>query len=104
MKYDITFLPDAEQDIDDILEYLSQFDVCTALNFYGTLKDRILTPEEMPYKYQTYEDDPYFHKMVVDGYLLFYSIDDKRKKVIVHRVFHSLRDTYQQIIGSRATD
>ncbi|MDR0220163.1 MAG: type II toxin-antitoxin system RelE/ParE family toxin [Lachnospiraceae bacterium] len=35
--------------------------------------------------------------MVVGDYLLFYSVDEKRKLVIVHRIFHSSRDIRQQM-------
>jgi plasmid stabilization system protein ParE len=101
MKYEVFFLPDAEDDIDDIEVYLSQFYEETVRSFVDELKAKVATLEDFPHKYQEYEEDPFFRKVLVNQYLLFYSVDDKRKQVIVHRIFHSLRDTSTQILGKR---
>ena len=51
--------------------------------------------------YPAYDADPFFRKMIIDDYLLFYSVDEKRILIIVHRIFHSKRNICQQIIESR---
>ena len=101
MSYRVVFLTEAERDIDCIEEYLSQFYTSTAQNFFTQLKKQVFMLEDMPYFCPVYEDDTYFRRMVVSDYLLFYSIDEKRQLVVIHRIFHSKRDTSQLILGHR---
>ena len=49
----------------------------------------------LPYMYPANEEDPLFRRMIIDDYLLFYSVDDEQKLVIIHHVFHSKRDICQ---------
>ena len=98
MRYRIVFMPSADRDMDDIEEYLSQFYSSTVLNFFLTLEKKVSTLENMPYSHPAYEYDPYFRWMVADDYLLFYSVDEKRKLVIIHRIFHGKRDIRQQML------
>ena len=101
MSYSVSFLPDADRDMDDIEEHLSKFYPSTAQSFFAQLKKRLQMLETMPLMYPPYDADPFFRKMIVDDYLLFYSVDEKRTLIIVHRIFHSKRDINQQIIESR---
>jgi len=102
MSYRVVFLEEAERDMNGIEEYLSQFYPSTARNFFAQLKKKLSLLEEQPFMYQVYEDDPYFRRMVVDDYLLFYNIDENRKLAIVHRIFHSSRDISRQILKHRS--
>jgi plasmid stabilization system protein ParE len=104
MSYRVVFLPQAEQDMDDIEEYLSQFYVGTVLNFFLQLENKITKLADMPLMYPAYDDDPYFRRMVVDDYLLFYGIDEKRQLVVVHRIFHAKRDISRQILEHRTPE
>jgi plasmid stabilization system protein ParE len=97
MSYRTVFMPSADRDADDIEEYLSQFHASTVLNFFLELEKKVSALEDMPYSCPAYEYDPYFRRMVVDDYLLFYSVDEKRRMVIIHRIFHGKRDIRQQM-------
>jgi plasmid stabilization system protein ParE len=92
MSYRVVFLDEATQDIDDITEYLSQFYANTARKFFDKMKKHVGNLEIMPYMYPVYEDDSFFHRVVIDDYLLFYSVDEKQSLVTVHRIFHSKMD------------
>jgi plasmid stabilization system protein ParE len=46
----------------------------------------------MPLSCPAYEEDPFFRRMVLGDYLLFYSVDEGRKLVTIHRIFHHARD------------
>jgi len=104
MSFRVTFLTDAERDLHDIEEYLSHFYASTARNFFEQLKKKILLLENMPDMCPTYENDSYFRRMAVDDYLLFYSVDERQKLVVVHRMFHSKRDASQQIMTHRTLE
>jgi plasmid stabilization system protein ParE len=101
MKYRVTYLDEARQDMKDIAVYLSQFYPGTARNFASKLKKQVRGLKDMPYTYQAYEDDPYFRRMVVDDYLLFYSVDEERHLVDIHRIFHASRDVSRQLLTNR---
>ena len=101
MSFKITFLEEAEQDMDDIEEYLSQYYESTVRNFFVKLKKKVFMLEETPYMYPAYEEDPFFRRMVVGDYLLFYSVDEARSLVVIHRIFHSSRSVNQQILCVR---
>ena len=49
MSYRVTFLTQAQQDMDDIEEYLSRFYSNTVKHFFTKLKKHISMLESMPY-------------------------------------------------------
>ena len=92
MKFQVTFHDKAGIDMDEIEKYLYQFYPSTARNFFKKMKKQVIQLEDMPYVYPAYEKDPYFRRMVLGEYLLFYSVNESRNLVIVHRIFHHSRD------------
>jgi len=101
MSYRIVFMTEAGRDMDDIEKYLSQFYARTVRSFFLLLEKQVKTLEIIPNMYPAYQEDPFFHKMIVDDYLLFYSVDEKRQLVIIHRIFHSSRDISRQMLANR---
>ena len=102
MNCQVVFMKDAERDLGDIEEYLSQFYANTIRKFFTMLQDRVLKLESMPYLYPVYDADPFFRRMVVGDYLLFYSVAEERNLMVVHRIFHAARDISQQILIKRS--
>jgi len=102
MSYRVVFMAEANRDMDEIEEYLSQFYASTVRNFFLRLENQLKTLESMPLMYPAYQEDPFFRKMIVNDHLLFYSVDDKRQLVIIHRIFHSSRDISRQIVTDRS--
>ena len=98
MSFSILFMPDADRDMDDIEDYLSQFYASTVRNFFAKLKRQTTSLETMPYMYPAYDADTYFRRMVIDDHLLFYSVNEKRNLVVIHRIFHSKRDVDRQAL------
>jgi len=39
--------------------------------------------------------------MIVNDYLLFYSVDEKRQLAIIHRIFHPSRDISRQMLADQ---
>jgi len=98
MSYRAVFTPSADQDMDDIEQYLSQFYTSTVKNFFLALEDKVSMLENMPYSCPEYEKDPYFRRMVINDYLLFYSVDEAQELIIIHRIFHNKRNISQQML------
>jgi len=98
MSYRVVFMIDAGRDMDDIEEYLSQFYTSTVRNFFLQLEKQVKTLETMPYMYPAYQEDPFYRKMKINDYLLFYSVDEEKQLAIIHRIFHSSRDISSQTL------
>ena len=90
--YKVEYLPPATADILEIEAYLYELSPTAADRFTETLLEKTATLEEYPLIYPVYENDPYFRRMVIMDHLLFYSVDEKRSLVVVHRVIYGKRD------------
>lgn len=90
MDYKVDYLSVAEQDIDDIGAYLSQFYASTFKKFMRSLKKSISHLKTSPYLGVPYRD---YRKLVVGVYLVFYKVDEEQKTVRIYRVLHGARDT-----------
>ena len=100
----VIFLEEAEADMDAIEEYLSGYYESTVRNFFNKLKEQAFMLEDTPYMCQPYEEDPFFRRMVVEDYLLFYSVDEVRNLVLVHRIFHHSRNISRQLLSRRTPE
>ena len=103
MSFQVVFLEDAEIDLDGIDEYLCQFSEKASDNLLFQMEAQIFMLVENPYIYQAYEEDPFFRRMLVGDYSLFYSVNEQEKQVIIHRVFHQSRDVSSQLLNHRST-
>lgn len=92
MSYRATYSDDAKLDAREIVTYLAQFYAGAARNFKTKLTEQVNMLKDMPLSCPAYEKDPFFRRMVLSDYLLFYSVDEKRKLVTVHRIFQHARD------------
>ena len=104
MVFRVIFLEEAEADMDAIEEYLSQYYESTVRNFFNKLKEQVFMLEDTPYMCQPYEEDPFFRRMVVGDYLLFYSVDESRNLVPIHRIFHHSRNISRQLLSRRTSE
>ena len=100
MSYCVEFSETAENDLNDIEEYLSQFYPSTARNFFENVKKKFDLIKDMPLMFPEYEEDSYFRKMNVDDYLFFYHVDESTNQIIIHRIFRASRDINSQINNS----
>jgi addiction module RelE/StbE family toxin len=93
----LVFLPSARKNMRDILNYQSKFYPGTPGKFFDRLREQIDGLKTMPQKYEVYGDFPYYRKMVVAEYLVFYHIDDEKKRVEVHKILHGSQDIRRQL-------
>ncbi len=88
MKYKVTILPEANEDVNALLIYLmsellSKFFV-SSMHF--SLYAKIYSLEFFPQIYQKVYKD--YHRVLVKSYAIFYKIDEKKEEVIIYRILH----------------
>jgi addiction module RelE/StbE family toxin len=93
MSYRVTYSDDARLDVKEIVAYLAQFYANTARNFKAKLVERVNALKDMPLSCPVYVEAPFFRRMVLGDYLLFYDVDEKKNLVTIHRIFHHARDS-----------
>lgn len=91
----IIMLPRAAQDLEDVVDYLSQFYASTAIKQYDRIVScsKIQELPHFPHKYEEYGAGHYrfaYRRMVVDDYLVFYAVLDDA--IEIHRILHGKRD------------
>lgn len=78
-NYKIIMLPSAKKDLENMVDYLSHFYPGTAIKKYDKIISRISILQEHPRMCEIYPcstSDLKFRKLVVDEYLIFYTILD----------------------------
>jgi plasmid stabilization system protein ParE len=94
MGYKLTISESANQDLDEILEYISikLADPKAASDFVDELDKRYDTLEEHPYMYETSRNkrlrEKGYHMFPVKNYIVLYLIDEIHLKVIISRIFY----------------
>lgn len=89
----IVMLPRAAQDLEEIVNYLSDFYTSAALDQYDRLVSKINEIPSFPYKYSEYKPGRFklsYRRMVVDDYLIFYVVGDN--EIVIHRILHEKRN------------
>jgi addiction module RelE/StbE family toxin len=95
--YKVRYRDLAKKDVLGITEWLSQFYPGTPGHFIEVLKKGIQNLRENPYIYETWQDNPEYRKMGIMNYLVFYKVDDKKKRVDIIRVLHGARNIKEHL-------
>ena len=90
--YKAVYLPSAIDKIFKIEDYINQHSPSAADKFTESLDERVESLLELPLICPEYERDSFFRKMVLGDHILFYSVDGKRKLIIIHLIFHHSED------------
>jgi plasmid stabilization system protein ParE len=91
-EYSVKLLGMAEDDFDEICEYLSRFYPGTVGRFLEDLEESFDRVAYNPRMYQPYEWDKEYRRIVIGDYLAFYKVDDDEKRVDVYRILHGKRN------------
>jgi len=102
IAYKAIYLPEAIDKIFKIEGYLNQHSPTAADEFTDMLDERVEALTNYPLMRQAYDRDPFFRRMVQGDYILFYSVDEKRKLVVIHLIFHHTEDVDQNMRKYRA--
>ena len=92
-KYRIEYLPIAEQDITEIVEYIMLDDPTTALSMLNKFDEAISILEYFPFSGSTPNDIRLqalnYRMLMVESYIVFYVVLDKT--IEVRRILHGKR-------------
>jgi plasmid stabilization system protein ParE len=98
MKYELEYLPLAQQDMVDIVTYISK-DLCNPIaadklahKFIDEAEKIRDFPYSMPAYYPIRELGHDYRKLLVDNYIMFYWVDETRHCVTVARVIYAKSD------------
>ncbi len=91
-KYEIEFLPVANQDLEEIAAYLAQYYKSTVAKFRLSLLKKFESIGANPYSCEKSCYSEKFRRAVINDYILYYAVDEVKKLVTVYMVIHSSRD------------
>jgi len=96
--YNVLVTPSADKDLDEIFSYVSEELLVpnTALKLIDTLYEALYSlsdmPKRNPLSRDTFLAKQGFHVLYVESYLVFYTVDEPEKQVVVHRVLYAKRN------------
>jgi toxin ParE1/3/4 len=93
MKYNIAVLLLASNDLQEIYEYLNNFDEKPPKLFRESFDKFIENVSNMPYMFPEYERNLKYRKATLAyEYLVFYRVDEKNNIVKLYRILHGKRN------------
>lgn len=103
MTYKVKISETAEKDIREIYEYIA-FELLSpsvAAAQVERIEKNILSLDEMPMRFRTYENEPWKSRglrvMPVDNYLVFYIPYEESRTVNILRIMYGGRDIEKQL-------
>ena len=98
MSYELVFLPIAHRDMRDAAMYIADElkSPTAAANLLQEVRRQADTLHDAPYIYREYHGDPQnetiYRVMPVKNHLMFYTVDEESKTVVVHRFLYGRMD------------
>ncbi|WP_406855881.1 type II toxin-antitoxin system RelE/ParE family toxin [Alsobacter sp. KACC 23698] len=98
MRYSVSFTKISDADLDDIADYIGQFDPIAAIRFIGQLRERATSVLAIaPHGGSRLESIRYFP---LGSYVVAYDVDENAKVVTVLMICRGDRD-WRRIVESR---
>ena len=103
MNWDVELAENAEDDIENIYNYIAVTldEPVIAWNQTERIRDKIKKLCYLPKRYPVVQDEPWksrkVRKMTIDNYTVFYFLNDAASTVTVIRVFYSRRNIKDNI-------
>jgi toxin ParE1/3/4 len=86
----------AEDDLNDIVNYLCGFSYEIASRYYAEIKEKLLSLRAMPERCPLVHDEEFSSKgyrwLFVRNYTVFFTVDTQNAMVVVRRILYSYRD------------
>ena len=97
MRYRTRFVDLAQEDLNDITDYLTELSSQTALTFIDELEQRLSIIKDFPEIFPIYTYDERFRKIIIGKYLIFYIVDHKNRINNVIRILYSAMDIKSEL-------
>ena len=97
-SYNVVYSPEALNDLKDIYAYIAQELLVpdTALNQVNRIRKEIRSLDFMPSRYALADWEPWkslgMHKVPVDNFIVFYTVDSDSMTVAIIRIVYGGRD------------
>ena len=91
MAYEVKLLDLAENDLDEICHYLSQFYPGTTGRFLDAFEKVLENISFNPKMYPKYRYNSEYRRFPINDFLGFYKIDEKSNFVFIFRILHGKR-------------
>lgn len=97
-SYSVVYSPAALNDLKDIYAYIAQELLApdTALNQVNRIRKEIRSLDFMPSRYALVDCEPWrsmgMHKVPVDNFVVFYTVDSNSMIVVIIRIVYGGRD------------
>ena len=98
MAYEVKLLSLAENDLDEICQYLAQFypgtlgTHCVPGRFLDAIEKDIENIRLNPKMFPKYEYNREYRKLVTGDFLVFYKIDEENNMARIYRILHGKRN------------
>ena len=102
-KYKIKITPKANDDLDEIYSYIAKelVNETAAENLMDKIEEKIMRLRDFPFSCSYVEDEVLknkgYRKLIIDSYIVFYTVDETEKKVVVMRILYG-KQKYQSIV------
>ncbi|MCL2048117.1 MAG: type II toxin-antitoxin system RelE/ParE family toxin [Defluviitaleaceae bacterium] len=103
--YDVRYMDIAYEDLSIIGQYLErEADIEASDKIVDYITESISSLDEMPYRHPVYHADPDFRKMILPKtrYYVFYTVDEKKQLVRIHRILHESRNIEREMLYYKA--
>ena len=91
MAYRVEYISTFYADIVSVASYLDEYPN-KAKRIFETIDRKLLLLPDMPKMYPVYDDFPEFRRIVVEDYLVFYTVNDKDSLIEIHRLIYGGMD------------
>ena len=92
MKYRPRFLQLAQDDLFQVIDYISEHSLKAADDFLDSLDERLSQICEFPKSCEVYRHNPTLRRLIIGSYLAFYEVDEENKFIKVYRILHGSRN------------
>ena len=93
MKYTVKPSVYAKTDRKNIVQYLEQYSIAAPVKFKQALKKYIDIISDTPNIFSKYSaDSSYRHVTVFGAYIMFYTVNEAEKTVLIYRILHGAQD------------
>jgi plasmid stabilization system protein ParE len=96
MKYRIDYITTFSADVSTVIANLEE-NPQKAKRIFEKLDRSLGKTVGMPEMYPIYEDFPIFRRIVIEEYLVFYTINKRDRIIEVHRIIYGRIDIKQQL-------
>lgn len=102
--YRVRYLSRAVDNLREIRDYIALDNPLAADRLLDLMQARIAALKDTPYIYEAFEDNPVYRRIVVSSYLVFYTVNEEKRTVEIHRILHGAKNIAQWLSKSKGIE